>query len=457
MNEQNQTSCLASVALLTLLGCAATADPEAARERERRLYGPPASAREDDPQGPTPPAAALPEDAELADYLAFGLRNSADLRAAFEDWRAAAERIELASTLPDPKLSFAELLEEIQTRTGPQERRFGISQAFPWPGKLGQAARVAERRAEASWQRVRVVELEVVAAIEVAYHEYAFLGRELRITQGLLELLQGLEPVVQSRVAAGRGQADILRLQVEIGRLEDDLASLRRRRPVLSARLADAMNLSREAGDTLPLPELEEPVTHVVDVAQSYRQALANSPGLRELEERLEASREAEALASYRRKPSFSLGVDYIQTDDAVGGAVSGSGDDPLILGLSMTLPIWTGSYAAAERERRHARRATQERLDSMRSSLRAGVESEAFRIDDATRKLTLYRSSLIPRASEGLDLTLASYRAGESSILDLIDAERALLEFELAFWRACREYHQGAARLRALTAGGSR
>ena len=37
---------------------------------------------------------------------------------------------------------------------------------------------------------------------------------------------------------------------------------------------------------------------------------------------------------------------------------------------------------------------------------------------------------------------------------LDLLDSERSLLNFELAYWRAARDYRQAAARLETLVGG---
>lgn len=457
MSTQLGLSTLTVGAMLTLLGCASTYDRDLVERRSRSLYGPRHSAQnaqaEDTGATPAIDPRTLDE-ADLESYLRFGLVNNAELCAAFKEWRAAAERIEQVSTLPEPRLSYGEFIEEVQTRTGPQERRFGISQAFPWPGTLGTKARVSEHESEALWHRVDSTRLRVAAEIEVAYFEYAFLGREMRITKRLLELLRGLEPVVQSRVRAGAGQEDLLRLQVEIGRLEDDLASIVRRRPVLSARLAEAMTLRAATGELLPLPELTEPRTVGVDVERRFNQALEHNPELRSLAERLRAAQAAEDLAGYRRYPEFSVGLDYIQTGDALNSGTPGSGDDPFMLGLSLSLPIWGSSYSAAEREARFRGEAARQRIVDAQSRIQASVEEQAYRVDDAARRIGLYRDSLIPRANESLELTLASYRTGSATVLDLIDSERALLEFELSFWRACREHLQGKARLKALTGG---
>ena len=243
---------LAAAASLALFGCASSYDSRLVDRRTLELYRSTESSVDASSAAPateeSSPRAVVESDqlfqrADLAAYLAFGLEHCPRVRTAYERWRAAAERIEQVSTLPDPRLSYGEFLQEVQTRTGPQRRRVGLSQAFPWPGKLRAKASVAERQAEQAWQAVEEERIAVACRIEETFHEYAFLGRELAIRRELLGLITGLEPVVQSRVRAGAGQADILRLQVEIGRLEDDVSSIERRRPALSAKLADALNV----------------------------------------------------------------------------------------------------------------------------------------------------------------------------------------------------------------------
>lgn len=442
--------------ILILSGCAARYDNQLVKQRREQFY-PATSAQalgSADDQ-PAPSSEAFFEHADLERYLAFGLENSAQLRAAFESWRAATERVVQVSSLPDPRLSYGEFIEEVQTRTGPQERRFGLSQAFPWPGKLDAKANLATKQAEAAWEQAEQVRLRVARRIEEAFYEYAFLARELAITTELLGLMQGLEPVVQGRIRGGAGQEDILRLQVEIGRLEDDVASISQRRPALSARLADAMNIPlQEALGVLPQPELTAPAPASRNVAALVDQALSSSPQLRVLERQLEAAQAADELTKFKRRPEFAARIDYIDTGAANNPGTPGSGEDPLLVGLSLSLPVWGSSNAAAEREARHSVRAAGARLEDARSTLNADINEEVYRVDDSQRRMELYRESLIPRARESLRLTTVSYRAGSASVLDLLDSERALLEFELSYWRACREYLKGEARLTELLGG---
>ena len=339
---------------VALGGCHSGPDPELIRTRTEYLYGPGPSRLGTPGNGQAPQETQRPsaEDVlrqpSLDLYLRYGLHENAALRSSYERWRAALERIPQVSSLPDPTFSFTQFVEEVQTRTGPQERRYSLSQTFPWFGKLSLRGDVATGAAEQTWQKVIAVRLSVERDITVAFFEYGYLAQSIRITRGVIGLLRQLEPVVQRRIAGGTsGQEDLLRLQVEIGRIENDLASLEKVRPALSARLAAAMNWRRR--ELLPLPELQEPTLGGASVEALIQRAEQLNPELRELAERIRTNRKALDLAELEKWPDLTLGVDYFETGDALT-PTPGSGDDPWGLRLMFNLPIWRSKYAAAER-----------------------------------------------------------------------------------------------------------
>ena len=69
-------------------------------------------------------------------YLRYASLNNAELKAKFEQWKAALEQIPQAKALSDPKFTYGYFIEEVETRTGPQQQKFGIIQVFPWFGKI---------------------------------------------------------------------------------------------------------------------------------------------------------------------------------------------------------------------------------------------------------------------------------------------------------------------------------
>lgn len=69
--------------------------------------------------------------------------------------------------------------------------------------------------------------------------------------------------------------------------------------------------------------------------------------------------------------------------------------------------------------------------------TLEADLKTAIYYFHDAERKIDLYRDTLVPKAKQSIKATEATFRAGTAGFIDLIDAERVLLEFQLAFERA--------------------
>ena len=84
--------------------------------------------------------------------------------------------------------------------------------------------------------------------------------------------------------------------------------------------------------------------------------------------------------------------------------------------------------------------------------SLEASAARALFDYRDAERKLRLYRDSLVPKAEQSLKATSAAYEAGAGDFLDVLDAERVLLEFHLSRERALADRVRSFAELEMLT-----
>ncbi len=78
---------------------------------------------------------SLTHTSTLADYLRYAALNNPGLEAAFERWQAELEKVPQVRALPDPILTYAHFIEEVETRVGPQESKLSLLQKFPWFGK----------------------------------------------------------------------------------------------------------------------------------------------------------------------------------------------------------------------------------------------------------------------------------------------------------------------------------
>lgn len=440
--------------IVSLTACRSTWIDEELDRRHRELYGATrsnAAGRQTDVEDASPPPPSA-EESDLASYLRYGLAMNAGLRAAFDKWRSAMEVIPQVTALPDPRFTFGQFVESIETRTGPQENTFGLSQTFPWFGKLEARGEVQAQEANRLWAIVTGRRLAVEREIRDAFHEYAYLAEAVRISEDNLALLKRLEPVVQRKIQGGAGQDDLLRLQVEIGKIENDLETLKKFRGPLSSRLRAVMNW--RGSDLLPWPKRQEAIPRAVKTETLRGLLLQENPELAALREEVKKQAAAIELAELEGWPDFTLGANYIATDSARMSGVSGSGDDPLLFTLSFNIPIQRGKYDAAIREARAARASALGALRQKENDLFATLDLEAYKLDDAMRQIALYRDSLLPRARQALEVTEVSYRGGTATLTDLIDSQRVLLAFEKAFERARADYEQAVATLEALCGG---
>jgi len=381
--------------------------------------------------------------------LQYGAENNPQLQAAFSQWKGLEEDIGVRKALPDPLLSYGYYFESVETRTGPQNQRFGLSQKFPAFGKLRLAKSIATDLAAAYGERYRQEKLNLDDAITKAYAELYYLKRSINITQDRISLVQDLESVARTRYKAGSPMAPILQAQVELGRLEDRLSSLNDLREPYTARLNAAINRPSDA--PLPWPA-DLPYTKLSpDEAVLLKGLASTSPELSSLAHNVEQGEHRVDLAKRERLPDFTLGVQYIDTGEA-NKPLSDSGNDPVIGTLGINIPLWLGknrSRIAAANYQRTAARLT---LENREQTLGADIQQSLFKLRDADRKINLYKESLIPKAEQSLQVNRKGYEAGHMEFINLIDAERMLLEFELAHERALADHLTARAQLAQLT-----
>ncbi len=398
----------------------------------------------------------LDEDAALSDYLAYAALGNPGLRAAFERFKAALEKVPQARALPDPRLNFGVFIQAVETRVGPQEAKIGLSQMFPWKGKRGTRAEVAMRAGEAALARYEAMKLKLFYTVKQVYWNYWYLSRAVAITEENLRLLTYLESVARQKYAAGTApHSAVIKAQVELGKLEDRLKTLGDLRSPASARLNAALGRSSEV--LLPWPKTP-PAEGAVDVSYERLMAWLNArnPELRAAEAMIAKGEAAVELARLNHEPDGMLGLDYVFTgESSMASPPPDSGKDPIVAMFSINLPMLNRpKYDAAEREAESRLDATRnERADKV-NELSAALQMALYDFRDSERKINLYRDTLLPKARQALEVTRQAFEAGRADFLDLIDAERTLLEFDLSYARAQSDRVVSLARTEMLVGG---
>lgn len=448
------------VSAIFIAGCSSPFDPppEVSQSRAERtlpqdVQQPPRSVYRDRSKDSDPVAPILDADASLDEYVQYALYHSPEVEASYQSWRAAAERLPQVGALPDPRFGFGYFLEEVQTRTGPQEARVSIEQTFPWPGSLQDREDAASRAALAAWRRFEAARLSVTERVLSTLHDLAYLDGAIRITRENLELLRSFENVLRARYRVGvSGHPELVRVQVELGQVEDRLIQLESMRPPYVADLNASLNRAMDA-EVPTLVQLPDRVASV-DAAELAAIARTRNPWLLALDEEVEMQRRLGDVAQKQGLPDLTVGLEYLVTGDAINPSTPGSGDDPILLRFGINLPVWREKYDAGVREATARRLVLAHQRADRANRIAAEIQRAWFEHADADRRVGLYERTLIPKAQESLRASLAGFRTGDTGFLDLLDTERTLLEFAIAAERARADRGKALARLGTLVGG---
>jgi len=394
----------------------------------------------------------LKNDSTLDDYIKYAILNNPGLEASYDKWQAALEKIPQAKALPDPMLSYTNYIEEVETRVGPQEHAIGISQKLPWFGKLDLNGQIAHQAAKAQKERYEAKKLKLISQVKKLYHGYSFIAQAIKITQDNITLLSNFESVARVRYKGGVGlQNAVIKVQVELGKLEDRITTLKDSvRPVV-AKLNSAMNRPSELPLPFPLSISDNKTNFKNEDLISMLKSM--NPNLKALDIIAEKEDFSIKLANKNYFPDVTFGVNYISTDSRFDASPPDNGKDPIIAKLSINIPIWRKKYDAQVRETKLKFHAAVNNRKALENSLIADLEMALYELRDAERKINLYKDTLLPKAEQNVKINQLAFTSDKASFLDLIDAQRILLEFQLSGKKAMADYAKALAEIEMLTA----
>lgn len=386
----------------------------------------------------------------LSELLAEAALNNPGLKAAFHRWKAALEKIPQVRALPNPQLTFAYFIQEIETRVGPQRQKIGIMQMFPWFGKLKLKGNGALEAANAEKQRYETVKLTLFYRVKEVYYDYYYAMRTISVLEENVRLMEYLEEVIRAKYkTASAPYSNLIRIQVELDKLKDRLKTAKERLRPLAARLNAGLNRPLNT----PLPRPEEIPTDTPRLSNEQLSALLkeHNPALKAFDSTAAKAQITIKLAKKNAYPDFALGVDYMLTGKTGMPGVPDSGKDPIAAKMSLQLPIWSKKNKASVNESRARYSAVLNQRKEKENNLLTRLEMVFFKYNDAEGKMRLYRDSLLPRAKQALEVTRSAFESGEADFMDFIDSQRILLAFELEFERAKTNRVQRLAELEML------
>lgn len=426
-------SAIAGVALLT--GCVGVRT-----EGERRSQQAQATVEQSyRPAGERPPLPKLDTNAPLHDFLLFAMLNQPQVEAAYFDWAASVRRITVERSLPDPRLTFQSDIADMVMSAMP-----GLMMDFPGPGKLKAAANVATAESDARYFFFESAVLQTAFALKRAYYQLHFLDAKVDVNRQTLALVADLERLARTQNEVGKVTLqDVLRAQIEHDRLTTEIANLEDSRNPLLAQFKAALGLPAEQPNP-PVPAQFESTPLDLSSEQLFATALARNPRLKAMEAEVRRADASLRLAYKSRVPDFNVGVEV----DAKASPVFVTPQ------LGVTLPIWRDKIAAEIAGAQAGQRAAQARLSAEQIALAVEFAEKSFMFRESSRNLALLEERLLPKARQSVEVARAAYVSGQLDFLNLIDAQRTLLGFQLSEVEARTQRELALAELSLLILG---
>ncbi|HVS63428.1 MAG TPA: TolC family protein [Thermoanaerobaculia bacterium] len=386
-------------------------------------------------------AAAHPD---VAPVLREVLARNPELARLRAEALAAEAAIVGAASWPDPMASLTAFALTPETRVGAQRWSVWVQQRFPWFGKLALREQQAAARAVAARLMVEARALELVTESRALLWELSYLTVQEEILRTDRATLERYEELARARYASGVGlQQAVVKLQAEITRIDERLVEVGARRRSMSARLA-ALRGGGEH-EPVPLPPLElREAQRLPSLTELTAAALVGRPEVALTRALIDAAEAAVELARKEYRPDLTLGVAYTAVsgrDDAAGrlNPPEGNGDDILGVSVSVPLPVWRRRLESGVETAAAQRSAVERGLEVLAVAYERDLGDLLARLEGVERQLELIEDLLIVQAEESLRSAEVAYASGSVGALDLLDAERTLLNARIS-----------AARLRA-------
>lgn len=370
------------------------------------------------PGSERPALPKLDTNAPLHDFLLFAMLNQPQVEAAYYDWAASVRRITVERSLPDPRLIFSSDISDMVMSLMP-----GLMMDFPGPGKLKAAANVATAESEAKYFAFEWSVLQTAFALKKAYYELHFLGAKVGVNQETLRLTGEIEKLARAQNEVGKVTLqDVLRAQIEHERLTTEIENLEDSRNPLLAQFKAALGLKTEDAAS-PAPQKFETTPLNLTSDKLFATALARNPRLKAMEAEVRRADASIRLAYKARVPDFSLSI---EADVKAYPVV-------VTPQIGVTLPIWRDKIAAQIASAQSGKRAAEARLSAEQIALAVEFAEKTFMFRESCRTLELLTQRLLPKARQSLEVAQSGYVSGRVDFLNLLDAERTLLAFQLS------------------------
>lgn len=448
----------------------------------------------------------------LLQYLVISAKNNPTVQQKFYEYQAALQKVPQVGALPDPELNVGVFIQPMELVDGRQNADIKLMQMFPWFGTLKSAKDEMSLMAKAKFESFRDAKLQVFYDVKRSWYELQKVQQDIRISEKNLDILHTIERLTLVKFKAapaggssspasgtsnpagstqqssansqgmqtmggnsggqpgagstqsssamqsasmgsstgGSGLADLYRIQIEIGELENNIELLKTQRNTIEARFNAFLN--RRSDSPVQLPEQLFPDSLGLSLLAVTDSMLANNPMLGMLQYEQQSLDARQKMVTKMGYPMMGLGLNYTVISKSAMSTSSMNGKDMIMPMATVTLPIYRNKYNAMKTEAELLKSANKENYQATANSLQTNYYEAVQLFKDGQRRVKLYNSQS-DLAGKTLDIMLKGFSTSAVPLTDILRVRQQLLDYEFKKIEAVADYNTAISWLQRLMA----
>lgn len=412
----------------------------------------------------------------LDTLLKIAAQNNPGLKAKYNKYLADLQKVPQVGSLPDLDASFGFFIKPMELVAGNQVAQIQVMQMFPWFGTLKASKDEASLMALSTFELFNVEKQEIFYNVRTNYYQLYLNHKELQVYDTTLVLLKSIEQLLLVKMKtintgntsqenksndavqgnksmgmnankqqenksnnapmnnAGMGGsssvfADLLRIQVEIKELEDNIASLRNQKLMLTIQINTLLNRNKETD--IYIPDELKVVDFDFENPALFDSIKANNPMIKMNKADIEAYKQRQKMNRKMGYPMVGIGLNYSIINKSEMSTSAMNGKDMIMPMLNLKLPIYRKKYNASVKEAQLLENTATEELASTENMLLMQLSEYQIALRDAKRGLTLYKD-ITSLTQKSFNILLVQYSSSGADFDAIIRLHRQLLDYRL-------------------------
>lgn len=384
---------------------------------------------------------------ELQSYVQEAVKNNPEIQAFELRYNIAEEKVNEANWLPDTQVLAGYFASPTETRTGPKQARFTVTQMLPWFGTIESREDYALSIADAEYVEILIAKRKLVLSVAQSYYKLYAVRAKQRVLDKNIALLETYETFALKSLEVGNASAvDVLRLQIRQNELVEQKEVLEQD---FGAEETVFNNLLNRSDSMLVnvVPELDIPETEPAIGVED----LGLNPELIKYDKMYESITQLEHLNQKESMPDIGFGLTYEPVKEGPPANFNDNGKDIFMPMVSVSIPIFNNRYKSRTKQNELKQMELTSQKDERRNTLESMLAS-AIANKNASRISFNTQISNLQQANDAEEILIKSYENSTIDFNDVLDVQELQLKFQINGIESVKNYYSQMAIINYLS-----